>query len=76
MTGAVVTAVFLTALEGFPAATFGGVEGAAFFGAVFLDLEGKESRRAMGLSIRFAGGRQAVTIPKSAPIGKPEQTRI
>jgi hypothetical protein len=39
---------------------------------VFLDLEGRESVRAMGLSLQVAAVREAETIPKSAPCGKTE----
>jgi hypothetical protein len=66
-------------------ATFPALEGAFFttLGAasagflatvfwVFLDLEGRESVRAMGLSLQVAAVREAETIPKSPPYGKTE----
>jgi hypothetical protein len=49
---------------------------AAFLARVFwgfLDLEGWESVRAMGLSLQVAALREAQTIPKSAPCGKTEE---
>ena len=64
----------LTALEGFLATTLVLEEPAAFLAAVFfLDLEGRESVRAMSLSLQVAAFRETETIPKSAPCGKTEE---